>query len=120
MRPNESTKEEMATRSEVVHCYSQLALSVSLMAELARAKEWGRLPALEVECASIVDRLKVLQPLESLEPTQFDEARRLIEIIRADQEEVCKLVKPQIVQLIERMGYLSQQRSLGRAYGATS
>ena len=39
----------MATRSEVVHCYGQLASGVARMAELARAKDWGRLPALEAE-----------------------------------------------------------------------
>jgi len=107
----------MATRSEVVHCYGQLASGVALMAELARAKEWGRLPALEAQCAAIVERLKVLVPLETLEPSQFEEALRLIERIRVDQDEVCGLVKPQIEQLIARMSYLQQQRSLGKAYG---
>ncbi|MDM0074579.1 flagellar protein FliT [Variovorax sp. J2P1-59] len=107
----------MATRSEVVHCYGQLASRVALMAELARAKEWGQLPELEVQCSALVDRLKVLQPIEALDPAQFEETRRLIERIRADQDEVCGLVKPQIEQLIARMSHLSQQRSLGRAYG---
>jgi len=107
----------MATRSEVVHCYGQLASGVALMAELARAKEWGRLPALEAQCAAIVERLKLLVPLEALEPGQFEEALRLIERIRVDQDEVCGLVKPQIEQLISRMGYLHQQRTLGKAYG---
>ena len=61
--------------------------------------------------------LKVLVPLEALEPSQFEEALRLIERIRVDQDEVCGLVKPQIEQLISRMGYLHQQRNLGKAYG---
>ena len=111
------TGDKMATRSEVVHCYGQLAASLSLMAELARAKDWGRLPELEARCAAVVDRLRVLQPLESLDPTQFEETRRLIERIRADQKEVQGLVKPQIESLIARMSYLHQQRSLGKAYG---
>jgi len=100
-----------------VHCYDQLASRVALMADLARSKEWGRLPELEAQCSAVVDRLKVLEPLETLEPAQLDEIGRLIGRIRADQEEVCQLVKPQIVQLIERMSFLSQQRSLGKAYG---
>jgi len=107
----------MATTSEVVHCYDQLAARVALMAELARTKDWGRLPELEAQCSALVERLKVIQPLETLEPAQFEETRRLIERIRADQDEVCGLVKPQIEQLISRMSHLSQQRSLGRAYG---
>lgn len=107
----------MAASSEVVHSYGQLAAGVARMAELARAREWGELPALEAQCAALVERIKRLAPLEALEPTQFEQARRLIERIRADQAEVCGLVKPQIEQLIARMGYLQQQRSLGRAYG---
>ena len=107
----------MATRSEVVHCYGQLASGVALMAQLARAKDWGRLPALEAQCAAIVERLKILQPMEALEPAEFEEALRLIDCIRADQQEVSGLVKPQIEQLLARMSYLSQQRSLGKAYG---
>ena len=100
-----------------MHCYGQLASGVARMAELARAREWGRLPALEEQCAAIVDRLKVLAPLEALDPSQFEQTCRLIDQIRADQDEVCGLVKPQIEQLIARMSYLQQQRSLGKAYG---
>jgi len=107
----------MATRSEVVHCYGQLAAGVARMAELARAKEWGRLPALEEQCAAIVERLKVVVPLEALDPSQFEEALRLIDRIRVDQDEVCGLVKPQIEQLISNMTCMQQQRSLGKAYG---
>src|SRR5690606_9290900 len=67
-------RNEMATRSEVVHCYSQLASGMALMAELARAREWDRLPALEAECAALVDRLRALEPLGALEPTLRAEA----------------------------------------------
>lgn len=107
----------MAVTSEVVHCYSELATRVSLMAELARAKEWSRLPELEAQCSALVDRLKVLQPMEVLDPAQYDEMRRLISRIRIDQDEVSGLVKPQIEELIARMGSLHQQQSLGKAYG---
>jgi len=117
MREEDNTGDTMAARSEVVHCYGQLASGVALMAELARSKEWGQLPALEEQCAAIVDRLRELEPLETLEPSQFDETMRLIKRIRADQDEVCGLVKPQIEQLITRMSFLQQQRSLGKAYG---
>ena len=108
----------MAVTSEVVHCYSELATRVSLMAELARGKEWGRLPELETQCAALVDRLKVLQPMEVLEPAQYDEMRRLIARIRVDQDEVSGLVKPEIEQLIARMSSLHQQQTLGKAYGS--
>jgi len=110
-------KDNMAVTSEVVHCYSELAVRVSLMAELARAKEWGRLPELEAQCSALVDRLKVLQPMEVLDPAQYDEMRRLIARIQVDQDEVSGLVKPQIEELIARMSSLHQQQTLGKAYG---
>lgn len=107
----------MSATSELIHCYDQLAERLAHMVELARAKDWGRLPELEAQCSAVVQRLKSLNPLESLEPSQLQEALRLIERIRADQQEVCELVRPQIEQLIDRMGLLSQQRNLGKTYG---
>ena len=107
----------MAFCSEVVHCYGQLASRFERMAELARAKEWGELPELEAQCSSLVERLKALDPLEVLGGAELQEALRLIDRIRADQAEVSGLIKPQIDELLSRMSYLSQQRSLGRAYG---
>jgi flagellar protein FliT len=119
MRDQEKHKqqEKMAARSEVVHCYGQLASSISQMVELARAKEWGQLPALEAQCSAVVERLRVIEPLESLDSTQLEQALRLIDRIRIDQAEVSGLIKPQLDELIGRMGYLHQQRNLGKAYG---
>jgi flagellar protein FliT len=104
----------MAFRSEVVHCYGQLASSFALMVDLARAKDWGRLPELEAQCTAVVERLRQIEPLE---PAQLGEALRLIDRIRVDQAEVSGLIKPQLEDLLAHMGHLSQQRSLGRAYG---
>lgn len=108
---------KVAARSEVVHCYGQLAYSISEMVVLARAKEWGRLPELEAQCSAVVERLRVIEPLEALDPAQLEEALRLIDRIRADQVEVSGLIKPQLDDLLGRMGYLHQQRALGKAYG---
>jgi len=107
----------MATRSEVIHCYSQLAACLALMVELARAKEWGRLPELEIQCAGIVDRLKVIEPMELLDSDQMQDARHLMERIHADQDEVCQLVKPQLEKLVARMSFLQQQKNLDKVYG---
>lgn len=106
-----------AVKSEVVHCYVQLAENVALMADLARSKKWGELPALETKCAAYVERLKVMPGVETLEPSDMAETRRLISRIRADQDVVFGLVRPQFEQLIERMGSISRQRDLGKAYG---
>ncbi|OUL99275.1 hypothetical protein A8M77_27290 [Variovorax sp. JS1663] len=90
---------------------------MSLMATLARAKEWDRLPELEAQCATVVERLRVVSPQESLDPAQVDEARHLMQRIRADQQVVCELVKPQLAHLVATMADLQKRNELDRAYG---
>jgi flagellar protein FliT len=115
----EDRQEKMVVRSEIVQCYEELASSISLMLVLARAKEWGRLPGLEARCAEIVDRLKVIEPLERLDATQVETVLRLIDRVRVEQAEVSGIIKPQIDDLLGRMGHLNQQKNLGKAYGST-
>ncbi|WP_232076429.1 flagellar protein FliT [Variovorax sp. PBL-H6] len=107
----------MAATSEVVHCYAQLASNLSLMVSLARAKEWDRLPELEAQCASVLERLSVVSPQETLGVAQIAEARRLLERIRADQQAVSELVKPQLAHLVAAMADLQKRSELDRAYG---
>ena len=108
----------MAARSEVVHCYAQLASIVSLMAALARAKEWDRRPELEAQCAAVIERLRIVTPQESLHPAQIEEAQRLLQRIRADQRVVSELVKPQLAHLVATMADLQNRNELDRAYGS--
>ncbi len=107
----------MAFRSEVVHCYEELAHSIASMLVLARAREWGQLPAIEERCSALVERLRTIEPHELLDATQVEHVLRLLERIRSDQAEVSGLIKPQLDQLMSRMGSLTQQQNLGRAYG---
>ncbi|GAA4348618.1 hypothetical protein GCM10023165_34620 [Variovorax defluvii] len=107
----------MAARSEILHCYAQLAATLSLMVTLARAKEWGRLPELEAQCASLVERLRSVSPQETLEPAQVAQARQLMQRIRADQRAVRELVEPQLSQLVATMAGLQKRSDLDRAYG---
>ena len=107
----------MAARSEVVHCYAQLASVLSLMVSLARAKAWDRLPDLEAQCTALIDRLRTVTPQESLDPAQIEEAKRLLQRIRADQQAVCELVKPQLAHLVTTMADLQKRSELDRAYG---
>ena len=109
----------MAVRSEVVHCYEQLAVHIAQMLVLARAKEWGELPELEARCSALVERLRAIEPLEMLDAIQIERVLGLLDRIRADQAEVSGLIKPQLDDLIGRMGTLHRQKSLGRAYGPT-
>lgn len=107
----------MAATSEVVHCYAQLASTLSLMATLARAKEWDRLPELEAQCASVLQRLSAVSPQETLGPAQVAEARRLLQRIRADQQAVCELVRPQLAHLVATLADLQKRSELDRVYG---
>ncbi|WP_256856649.1 flagellar protein FliT [Variovorax sp. KK3] len=107
----------MAASSEVVHCYAQLASTLSLMVTLARAREWDRLPELEAQCNALVDRLRVVSPQETLDPAQVEEARGLMRRIRADQQTVCELVKPQLASLVAHMADLQKRSEIDRAYG---
>lgn len=107
----------MAASSEVVHCYGQLASTMSLMAQLARAKEWERLPELEAQCAIVVEQLQRIAPSPMLDPMQLAQAHRLLTSIRADQDQVRSLVEPQLKRLVSTMGHLQKQNDLGKAYG---
>lgn len=107
----------MATRSEIVHCYVQLSSTMSLMAAQARAKQWDQLPALEEQCAAVVERLKQVGATEALDAAQLDEAQSLMERIRAHQDEVRRLVKPQLERLVATMARLQKQGELDKAYG---
>ncbi|NDZ15821.1 flagellar protein FliT [Variovorax sp. WS11] len=91
---------------------------MSLMAALARAKEWDRLPELEMQCAAMIERLRIVTPEESLDPAQVNEAQRLLQRIRADQQLVCELVKPQLAGLVATMADLQNRNELDRAYGS--
>ncbi|MBT2337236.1 flagellar protein FliT [Variovorax paradoxus] len=89
---------------------------MSLMAALARAGEWDRLPQLEARCAALVDRLKAIGAV-SLDAAQLAQVRSLIASIHADQDEVCGLVKPQLERLVAKMAQLQNRSELGKAYG---
>jgi flagellar protein FliT len=106
----------LPVRHEVLHCYGELASAMSLMATLARAKEWERLPELEARCAVLVDRLKAIGAV-ALDAVQLEQVRSLIDCIHSDQEEVCELVKPQLESLMAKMAQLQKRSELGKAYG---
>lgn len=107
----------MPATNEVIDCYGELASRLSLMAQLARDKEWGRLPELETQCAAVTARLKAIGPTDPLEPKQLEEAQRLMRQIRADHEEVSRLVRPQLERLMAAMAHLQKQKCLDKAYG---
>ncbi len=108
----------MISSSEVIHGYAQLASTVSRMAVLARARQWGQLPELEDQCDSVVDELKHIEPLDLvdlLDSPQRQAVQHLLIRIREDQEEMRRLIQPQLDRL---MADLQMQNNIGPAnYG---
>lgn len=106
----------METDHDVVHWYGQLAHTVTHMLELARAREWTRLPALDEQCTAIVDRLRAMEPHP--EPATIDRARlvELLTRIRSDQRELQELIRPQCQRLMHNIHQLHQQQKLHGAY----
>jgi flagellar protein FliT len=101
----------MAGLSDVLACQRQLASTLAQMIELARARQWQQLPALDAQCLSLVDRLRALEPAQ---PTALERSRieALAGRIRADQDQLTELVRPQFVRLMRRMDQLQRMRML--------
>ena len=109
----------MSVNSEVVYCYERLAIITARMLELSREEEWGELPGLETLCAALIQRLREIEPDTELSSEQRDTVRNSLIRVRRDQEQVIRLVKPQLRQLLTGIASLQAGSSLGRAYGGS-
>ncbi len=107
----------MGSQSEVMHCYEQIAPLTERMLLLARTKQWGALPTLEAQYSGMVDRLKVIEPLETLDEAQAARKYQLLSRITANSTEIFGMVMPQLTKLVTLMKSLEQQQSLERTYG---
>ena len=83
-------------------CLTELAATVASMVQLARERRWQALPALEAHSAVLVERLRGLDP-EDLTPLERLQIVRLTLRIRADQEQLARLLRPQFLHLARRM-----------------
>ena len=108
---------DMGSQSEVMHCYEQIAPLIERMLVLTRTGQWGALPALEAQCSDLVDRLRVIEPLELLQEAQMARKYQLLERINVNQAEISSLVMPQLSHLSEVQKSLEQQEDLQKAYG---
>ncbi|MFZ2393617.1 MAG: flagellar protein FliT [Rhodoferax sp.] len=109
----------MGTQSEVMHCYEQIAPLTERMLMLARARQWGVLPALEAQCSDMVERLMAIEAQETLNQAQSGRKYRLLSRITANYAEIRSLVLPQLAKLGAVMKDQSQRQSLHQAYGQT-
>lgn len=90
---------------ELVAAYRQLARLLARMVELAHARLWSALPALDAECAALLARVHALGEHGV---STLDRARIVVlaHRIRSAQEELHRLVRPQFLQLVERVQQL--------------
>ena len=109
----------MSTQSEVMHCYEEIAPITERMLVMARSKQWGELPALEAQYSDTVDRLKAIEPLETLDEAQSARKYQLLVRITANHDEICSFVMPQLAMLGNALKSLERQESLCKAYGPT-
>lgn len=110
----------MSCQSEVMHCYEQIALLTERMLMLARTGQWGALPALEAQRSDTVDRLKAIEPQETLDESQIKRKYQLLGRIQANHAEIFSIVMPQLAALADALKSLACQHSLYQAYGQTN
>ena len=110
----------MSSQSEVMHCYEQIAMLTEGMLTQARSGHWAELPTLEALYSDMVDRLKVIEPMESLHEEQVARKYQLLSRITSNQAEISSLVMPHLAHLGEVLKSLEQQENLQKAYGQAS
>jgi len=110
----------MGCKSEVMHCYEQIAPITERMLMLARTGQWGELPALEAQNCDIVDRLKAIEPMATLDESQVARKYQLLSRITANHDELFKLVMPQLTELGAVLKNMACQHSLDQTYGLTN
>lgn len=106
----------MSSQSEVIHCYEQLLPLSARMLTLAKAKEWGALPELETKCSVLIERLKVIKPLEQLDEEQRLYTYRLLGRLLADREAIVSIIGPQVAQLGATLESMQRSHGLQQAY----
>ena len=94
-----------ASASHALAAWSELAARVALMVELARAGRWERLPELDAHCAALYRALQEADA-EDLGDRERALALELALRVRAHQEELRHMTRPQFMQLRARMDAL--------------
>lgn len=107
----------MGYQSEVLHCYGQIAPLVDNMLVTAQAGDWGALPAMETQYSNLVDHLKAIEPVSTLDEEQTASKYQLLKRILSAHAEVSAIVTPELAKLGAMLKTLEQKEGLQRAYG---
>jgi len=92
----------MSEASADVAGFERLADTLARMVELAGAKQWQELPALEAQCAFLFVQLRA-HPSRALSPRERARIAGLVERIEADQETLTRLMRPQLLRLVQNL-----------------
>lgn len=90
---------------DVVASLQQLAALVARMVELARERHWQQLPELDAQCTTLVQQLRDADA-GHLSTTERAHTLEMASRIRAGQEELESLTRPQFRRLVRRMDVL--------------
>ena len=85
--------------TEVLTAWGELAARVSLMLELARAGRWQQLPELDAHCDAVFRQLQDMDA-DGLSAQERARTLALALRIRADQEALQALTRPQFLRLV--------------------
>ena len=107
----------MCSQSEVMHCYEQIAPLLEQMLGLTRTGDWGELPDMETQYSSMVDHLKAIEPLETLDQAQRARKYQLLSRITSHHAEMSNLLAPELAKLGTALKSLEQQQCLQKTYG---
>lgn len=107
----------MGHQSAVIDCYEQIVPLVARMLVLAQAGKWSALVTLEEQFRSDIERLKVLDPTDTLDKTQLAQKHEMLKRILADDAEIRNIISPQLARLGALLGNMHQQQNLHQAYG---
>ena len=110
----------MSTQSEVMHCYEQITSVTERMLLMASTGQWAALPLLEGQYTDTVERLKVIEPFETLHEEQLIRKFQLLQRITSNHANISAAVLPQLNRLGDILQSLEQQQDLHNAYGQTS
>lgn len=90
------------TGSDVLACYDELAVTVADMLELARTRQWARLPELDARCSELVARIEDA-PSADFSESEHIHLETLASRIQQGQDALNALVQPQLLHLVRRM-----------------
>lgn len=102
----------MSRQNEVYHWYEQIAALTDRMLVLTRTREWGGLPALEAQYSDMLERLKAIEPLQTLNAAQSARKCRLLYVINSNQYKISSFIQPQLEGLGARLKSLELQQRL--------